>query len=93
MISSNELNIRLDDELRDALDAYAVKFFKKPNNAGNRSEAARHLLSSIFKLEALPSVSAVLDDLVINGDINIFIRVAVGEYLATMDKDSEHTLQ
>ncbi len=92
MISANELNARLDDQLRDDLDTYAERFFKKPNNRGDRSKAARHLLASIFDLERMPQVASILDgDMIINGDITILIRTAMAEYIASLDK--EHELQ
>jgi len=92
VIGSNELNTRLDDQLRDDLDTYAERFFKKPNNCGDRSKAARHLLASIFDLERMPQVASILDgDMVINGDITILIRTAMAEYIASLD--AEHTLE
>jgi hypothetical protein len=93
VISSNELNLRLDDELRDALDDYAARFFKKPNGYGNRSEAARHVLASIFKLQKLPPIASILEDeanISLNGDIIILIRFLLSEHIKA---DADHTLQ
>ena len=41
MNSSPEFTMRVDDDVRDALDVYAKQFFPKPNGDGNRTDAIR----------------------------------------------------
>ena len=89
-MNSNEMNVRLDDFTRDCLDKYAGKHFKKPNGEGNRTEALRHILTAVFQLQQNPLIVEQLDnDLVLNGDILVFIRKAISHYIA---EDDAHTL-
>ena len=87
--------MRLDDELRDAIDAYATKFFPKPNGNGSRTEAVRQILKAVLALEEHPVVAEVLgDDLILNNDVLVFIRTAASDYIkARQQADETHTLQ
>ncbi len=82
MALENKMQIRLDTETHASLDAYAAKFFPKPNGGGNQSEAVRQIVKNILDLASNPDISEILEeDLIINGDILVLIRVAVNEYL------------
>lgn len=94
MHSPNEVNLRLDDSTRDALDAYALKLFPKRNGEGNRSEAIRQILSAVLQYEEHPVIAYKLEnDMVNNGDILVFIRTCVSHYLEAHTLDGEHNLQ
>ena len=95
MISSNELNFRIPDEIRDALDDYALRQYRKSGGKGNRSEAARQIIQAILNLGDNEQVKEIInEDLVFNDDILVFVRTAVSFYLSNRLRDeAEHSLQ
>ena len=95
MVSSNELNFRIPDTIRDALDAYALRQYRKSGGKGNRSEAARQILQSVLGFSDNEQVKEIInEDLVFNDDILVFIRTAVSFYLSNRLRDeAEHSLQ
>ena len=98
MNSSPEFTMRVDDDVRDALDVYAKQFFPKPNGDGNRTDAIRQTLQAVMRLADNPQVREVMtQDIEIDGNILAFIRRTVSYYLKNALPDEQvevtHTLQ
>ena len=95
MLSSNELNFRINDTIRDALDDYALRQYQKSGGKGNRSEAARQIIQGILSLGDNEQVKEIInEDLVFNNDLLVFVRTAVSFYLKNRLRDeAEHNLQ
>ena len=93
--SSNELNFRIPDIIRDALDDYALRQYRKSGGKGNRSEAARQIIQAVLNLSDNEQIKEIIDeDLVFNDDILVFIRTAVSFYLNNrLVSEAEHSLQ
>lgn len=100
--SAPDVTIRLDPDVRDALDEYAREFFPNQSGKGNRTEAARQTLQSIIRLSVNEDVKKALkkDNIVVDGNILAFIRTAVSFYLnkevsipQQKEVDAKHTLQ
>lgn len=82
MVQSNDISMTLDPEIREALDAYAKRFFPNRSGKGNRTEAARQTLQLVMRLAANPDIQKVLDnDIALDGDILVFLRTTVSFYL------------
>ena len=86
--NSPDMLLRMDDVTNDALEAYARKIYPKPNGTGNRTEAARQILSAVLKIGQDAEVQKRLKDkdLKFGGDVLVFIRSVIHNHLNQQNK-------